>query len=1416
MLYVVSGASNDARQAVSTGAVDIGNTSGSSVSQLNGTNHAGLRFAGVNLPNSQAILSATLTFPELSNLGGSGAMTHTTVYAEAADNSTTFTTATNNVSSRSRTTASGSLGVAPSATSNFQVEVTTQVQQVLNRTGWASGNALSLLLIASGTSSANFIDPYRQNMYPPTLTIVTAGGFTTTLKVNQGKDDGFEVISSNATNNSGTSITLNGLNAAGFRFRTSNIQRKQAISKAILRFPTVTAATGSGTLDKVIIQGGADMYGSSSPYNDAGFGITGVQYLAKTFAAVDGAKVAATTTQFTTGIDVTAIVQEILDTITNPGGSTYNPASTDFIITIQGDGTSGGNSVTVGTYDGSPGAGAELLITMANDAIGTATTATQDSTGDASFIIGTSPLTLSVTNNAAGGWMTGYVTAKTLGLSVPNGAVINGIDVSFDTNGYSAFTSNVQLVDAGGVVGYDHSYQPLGQNFGSKTTRFFGGATDTWGRTWTSSDVNNAGFGVKIKVRNTTGGGGVAVISNIKVTVHYNNDNLGFYQVAQSYKSLPEFYANGVYTSSGNEAYGQAFGVLRITNTTGRILKLTKIGVPLKAVYAVVTSGGGGKGDEGSSTTYDRSSNPAEIKIWNGVSTTVTGGTLVKTFARRRTKGPSYSEYELPLDSVMTVPIGGTIAVTFNIHGVSGVNEPSFISYLGQYAATDSSQKFFRGFNEDASDGGNGAPGIDPSSLVYSLYETVPPAGATIEGGAEMTAAGYDVQFGSATMAGDSEISVTGYAVGKGSALIEGDSKMYADRITMTGGSNMTVTGTINPLAVTKTYQYKVYDQAWNFLGIWDDVVSNFGYSQEINNAGAAINVTLARNSDTGTAAYDVLANDSGDPIIGDDGSTIAAETETLNAIGPGTNVDLNLNVKIYEFSSNTLDVAGDLVFTGYISMYTSQYGTTENTVVSIFSYGADLDNYILMDGNNTRVPYLSQDPSAILTNALSKFNTDGGIISYFKDANPLTDDTVDDTGTIVTYTFNGNTLLEVIKKCLELAPTDWFFYPDLATNLLYFKPRPSSPKHYFYLGKHVLNLSLEKTMEGITNDVLFTGGKPTSLSIDRFNDVAGTALTSHSGELQSVWTKHPSSATGTGFVITNANRVRPSAAGEQLYIVNQDAGSSDYQLDVDYWVPAAGAANGDFGIAGRVDPSTFNYYLARIWNDSTVQLYKCINGTYTLLQQGTLKTALAPGQTRHMTVKFEGAQITVYVDNTAYVDIEDRSIIFGSRYGIRSGTAPATDTASGFHMDNFNVSLLNNDNATQVYKRYVDSTSIATYRRGVERVSDNRVTLESSADVIVSSMINRAKNPRYRSNITISGSTYDIRSIKLGDLVGFRNFGNYVDDVTMQVVRIDYTPDAVQLQLDTLLPSVPKRLEDIKRNLNQEQVSDNPDAPDV
>ena len=472
----------------------------------------------------------------------------------------------------------------------------------------------------------------------------------------------------------------------------------------------------------------------------------------------------------------------------------------------------------------------------------------------------------------------------------------------------------------------------------------------------------------------------------------------------------------------------------------------------------------------------------------------------------------------------------------------------------------------------------------------------------------------------------------------KPSVTLAGNSSMtlvaiafYFPSITITGTSAVQAYGfqRTDQSATVKSYLYKVYDTSDNFLGIWRDVVSDLNFSQEINSPGSAIQVELGRNSDTKIINLEDIHTQGGEEITTQDGDTLIAAAESSNTIGPGSDVDINHRVEIWVFygTQESLETtSGELILTddnqeiilnigavngkrkfhGYITRYVSRYGSTESVIVSIASFGRELDNYVLKDGSDTTVTYNSTAPNAIVTDALDKFNAQGGIVSYASG-------TVDATGTTVSYTFRLNTFLEVLKKCLELAPFDWYFYVGLGDDTVYFKQKPTTPSHYFVLGKHIESLDLEYNIEDITNLVYVVG-----------DETAGVAL----------------------------------------------------------------------------------------------------------------------------------------------------------------------------------------------FKVYTDATSITNYRQGLKRITDHRLTLDASADLIGEAEIDRNDTPRYRSSITILDNTYEIEAITLGQLVGFRNFGNYIDDVEMQIVGIDYEPDRVVLQLDALLPSVNKRIEDLRRALVETDSSNIPDAP--
>ena len=118
----------------------------------------GLRFASVALPTGATILNAYVQFrvDEVNTAAAS-----LTVSGEASDDPGTFTTATRNVSARARTTASVDWTPAPWPTvGRAGVEQRTPnlaavIQEIVSRPGWASGNALALIITGTGTRTAD-------------------------------------------------------------------------------------------------------------------------------------------------------------------------------------------------------------------------------------------------------------------------------------------------------------------------------------------------------------------------------------------------------------------------------------------------------------------------------------------------------------------------------------------------------------------------------------------------------------------------------------------------------------------------------------------------------------------------------------------------------------------------------------------------------------------------------------------------------------------------------------------------------------------------------------------------------------------------------------------------------------------------------------------------------------------------------------------------------------------------------------------------------------------------------------------------------------------------------------------------------------------------------------------------------------
>ncbi len=113
----------------------------------------GLRFQDVTVPRNATITSASVTFRAAA--AGTGTPT-INVWGEAADNAATFTTGASNISNRAATSSvAWALTAWTSGQDYTTSSLVTPVQEIVNRAGWASGNAMVIMTQMTATSPAN-------------------------------------------------------------------------------------------------------------------------------------------------------------------------------------------------------------------------------------------------------------------------------------------------------------------------------------------------------------------------------------------------------------------------------------------------------------------------------------------------------------------------------------------------------------------------------------------------------------------------------------------------------------------------------------------------------------------------------------------------------------------------------------------------------------------------------------------------------------------------------------------------------------------------------------------------------------------------------------------------------------------------------------------------------------------------------------------------------------------------------------------------------------------------------------------------------------------------------------------------------------------------------------------------------------
>lgn len=566
---------------------------------------------------------------------------------------------------------------------------------------------------------------------------------------------------------------------------------------------------------------------------------------------------------------------------------------------------------------------------------------------------------------------------------------------------------------------------------------------------------------------------------------------------------------------------------------------------------------------------------------------------------------------------------------------------------------------------------------------------------------------------------------------------------------------------------MNKTYVYKWYTGT-DFKGILDPVISKFNLTEQINTAGSQIEIELGINFQDSnvTQTTDLLIDESEDLIT----------TEQLEGIIVGTNVSiegfpgLNDRIETWEFSEDYPN--GILMFDGLVSKWSSDY-KKNTTKITVLSYGVQLDNYLVVTMPDTVV---TSNPETNLDDIYTIYDTDG----KFESTNTINK---------MAQVFQVGSSLDLGSVSISLGKFQAF---QVAYTVAIYEGTPLNPGSLLGSVSQYL-ADTNQTMR----DFVFSTTISLTASTDYYIEITNDAT--RDTDIMNVGTQ----STGT-------------YAGGSAYYYEQNIGWNSTPLteDIIFEVYTSGGGVGQEFLS--TDPGA----IARQLMDSFISLGG--NLTYT-----------------DDTIELAGTEVSYTFRFNKYLEAIKKCVELAPAdwwWRVDSATGalyfkPLSQDVDhtfvlGKHLENLSIetsleTVINNiyysggddGTGTNLLVSTSDATSISEYGTWLKTVSDNRVELESTATILSESLLNQYKDPRFATTITIPATKYDINLISVGEIIGFRNFNSFIDSLQLQVMQKTNNVDSVTLKLAILPPTVSKRIEDIKRNLDKQQTENNPNV---
>ena len=555
-----------------------------------------------------------------------------------------------------------------------------------------------------------------------------------------------------------------------------------------------------------------------------------------------------------------------------------------------------------------------------------------------------------------------------------------------------------------------------------------------------------------------------------------------------------------------------------------------------------------------------------------------------------------------------------------------------------------------------------------------------------------------------------------------------------------------------------KKYIYKISHNG-TYLGDLRSVTSDFGYRQDINSAGAQLNITVNLTADTASNTIESIQDETGADITDEFGVALFTERQP-DLVGSGNEDALIANdntIEVVEYSSYYPN--GTTVFQGYISKWTAVYGAEDNVVVTCLSSGQDLSQYLVGDTTSGATLQINQPNNTAWTASPSSF-------SYL-----------------------GNTILPTSSYLISSMKVSIQTLTDgLSFELLFFQTTgaPSSTM----------------TLLGTANSYVATAG-PYSVAF-----VFAEPISVVSGQTYFYYWR---ASGGTGSYAYYGDGTRPYG---QLYTYS--AGTWYAQNASDTFKVYSQTHGLTTLVQTAQDPKTM---LSTVLTD-----YNSRGGLVSLDPAAAL-TGLSLNYTFKSVTVLDAVKAILslapsgwywYVDPASNIlyfkatsTTADHTIVKGREIGELK-----IEATKEFVYNNVYFTGGDDGSGTNVYIQVTDVTSLANNRVGIAMISDNRVTVAADATQIAQNYIDAHSDETYTSSAKILDNRTDASTFKLGEMVGFSGFGTFVDNLLLQIVAIDKTPDATTISLGSPSVKTSKQVQSILERLTKQETSSNPTYP--